>query len=129
MYGNIYDPIIKTLPSLGAARSRRCPEGKISLHSGSMSPSLISNQPMGGGVSARCGAVSTQGNSVFDPGFRRCRRMKCCLIKGLGVIFPGCRGVSMLSRGATLVVHWLHEPQPNQQSDEGGGVPTYSEAG
>ena len=43
------------------------------------------------------------------------------LIRGWGLLIPGCGGTSTLSRGATLTARWLHESQPTVFSQWGWG--------
>ena len=47
-----------------------------------------------GGVSTICGAVSTQGDSVFVPGLFEYRCMEVFMIRGWGLVVPGCGGTT-----------------------------------
>ena len=46
------------------------------------------------------------------------------MIRGLDLIILGCGGTSTLPREVNLAVYYLHEPQRNQQSADGGRVST-----
>ena len=50
--------------------------------------------------------------------------MEIFLVRGGELIPPGCGGTSALSRGATLAVRWLHEPQSINHHQVGLGFHT-----
>ena len=49
--------------------------------------------------------------------------MEGFMIGGWEFIFPGCGGISALTRGVTLAARWLHEPQPISSYPVWLGVP------
>ena len=73
-------------------------------------PQPISTQWMGVG-SHRAGRYRPGGPLLLSPGCWNCKCMKGFMIRGWEYIFPGFGETSALTRGATLAVRWLQEPQ------------------
>ena len=115
----IFRPGDGNLPSPGSAGPRRWPEGQLSPHAGSMSPSQSAITQWGWGFHTLRGGI--------DPGDLRfrwsCRFIEDFLTRGWELILPGCGRTSTLSRGETLAARWIHEPQVISNHPVGSGFP------
>ena len=79
----------------------------------------ITNQPMEGGFYTVLGVIDP-GDHRFFRGLLKMFIMEEVIIRGLIFIVHGRAGTSMFSRGATLTVRWLYEPQQSAISGWGG---------
>ena len=86
-----------------------------------MSPSQSAITQRGWGAPQPAGRYRPGGSAFSSAGFWSCRDMEGFLSRGWELILPGCGGTSSLGRGATLVAHRLHEPQPISNQPVGLG--------
>ena len=88
-----------------------------------MSPTQSATSQWGWGFHTMRGGIDPEGFR-FRPRLVSCRDMEGYLIRGKDPILPGCGRISTMSRGATLVVRWLHDPSQSATSQWGWGFHT-----
>lgn len=82
---------------------------------------LHERQPINsrGGVSIPCWAVSTRRCMFASASCCSCSWLGGFVIRGRGLIIPGCCGISQLPRGTTFATRSLHESHPTVNQSVG----------